>query len=54
MSRDTATTVPVRSREGPRTSDLAGLAAQVFRAILVFGLLAGLWAHLWLSSSPTL
>ena len=54
MSRGTAKPVPVRARQGPRTSDLAERVVQAFRAILVFGLLAGLWAYLWVSSSPTL
>ena len=54
MSRGKATPVPVYTREGPRTSGLAELVAQVFRVVLVFGLLGGLWAHLWVSSSPTL
>ena len=54
VSRRTATPVPVHARSGQETSDLAASVAQALRAIVVFGLLAGLWAYLWLSSSPTL
>ena len=52
MGRGTATRVTPRMSEEPEAGDLSALVAQALPVILVFGLLAGLWAYLWVSSSP--